>query len=258
MGRIRTIKPEFWRNEGLSELPEATHLLAAALLNYCDDEGYFNANEKLVQSECCPLREPSTSISDSLTRLSNNGYLRLGTGKDGRRYGHIVKFLDHQRINRPTPSKIKNLDIHWEGSPIPHTQLSEPSSPERKGREREGEGNGNGVGGSATSSKEHVFTGRFVKDVTEEKLQTWLKQYPLFNRSSLLADIELCDAYYRDADKKPDNWYFALLAWLKRTHERQQQTKATTKKSHNYENDIDYYTQRERMPKNAAWPISST
>ena len=183
MGRIRTIKPEFWRNEGLSELPEATHLLAAALLNYCDDAGYFNANEKLIQSECCPLREPSVSISDSLAQLSKLGYLRLGTSKDERRYGHIIKFLDHQRINRPTPSKIKNLEIEWEVSAIHHTQLVESSSPEGKGKEEEeeGEGEGNGVGGSATSSNEHVFTGRFVKDVTEEKVQTWLKQYPLSN-----------------------------------------------------------------------------
>jgi hypothetical protein len=33
MGRIRTIKPEFWRNEALSELPEFAHMLVAALLN---------------------------------------------------------------------------------------------------------------------------------------------------------------------------------------------------------------------------------
>jgi hypothetical protein len=41
MGRIRTIKPEFWRSEDLCSLPEATHMLAAALLNYADDEGFF-------------------------------------------------------------------------------------------------------------------------------------------------------------------------------------------------------------------------
>lgn len=137
MARIRTIKPEFWQHEELSALPEATHMLAAALLNYADDEGYFNANPKLVQSACLPLREPSVSVHDSLIALSNQGYLVLGRGDDGRTYGHIVHFLDHQRINRPVPSKIKGLRIEWGGSPTTHPQLSESSSPEWNGREGE-------------------------------------------------------------------------------------------------------------------------
>ena len=112
MARIRTIKPEFWRHEDLSELPEATHLLAAALLNYADDEGYFNANPKLVQAECCPLRELSVNIHDSLNQLVSIAYLALGTGEDGKRYGHILNFKEHQRINRPTESKINKLSIH--------------------------------------------------------------------------------------------------------------------------------------------------
>ena len=43
MARIRTLKPEFWKHEGLSELPEATHMLAAALLNYAHPMHYGRA-----------------------------------------------------------------------------------------------------------------------------------------------------------------------------------------------------------------------
>lgn len=133
MARIRTIKPEFWTHEDLSELPEATHMLAAALLNHADDEGYFNAHPGLIRAACCPLREPSVSIPDSLNRLVSVEYLRLGTGSDGKRYGQVVTFDDHQRVNRPTPSKIKALDIEWDDSATHHTQLIEASPPERKG-----------------------------------------------------------------------------------------------------------------------------
>ena len=114
MARIRTIKPEFWTHEGLSALPEATHMLAAALLNYADDDGYFNANPGLVQAATSPLREPSVSIPDSLHLLAKEGYLRLGTGPDGRRYGHIVSFTDHQTISHAKPSKIKDVGIVWD------------------------------------------------------------------------------------------------------------------------------------------------
>lgn len=137
MSRIRTIKPEFWRHEELSELPEATHMLAAALLNYADDDGYFNANPKLVRAECCPLREPSVSVHDSLNQLEKIGFIDTGIAPDGKRYGRIVKFSEHQRINRPSPSKIKALPIEWESSVRVHAQCSEGSPPEGKGREEE-------------------------------------------------------------------------------------------------------------------------
>ena len=135
MARIRTIKPGFWKDEDLSSLPEFVHMLAAALLNYADDEGYFNANPKLVQAECCPLREPSMSIHGALNELSSIGYLRLGMGADGKRYGHILKFKEHQVISRPTASKINKIDISWEDSRSTHGALTENSTPEGKGKE---------------------------------------------------------------------------------------------------------------------------
>jgi len=154
MARIRTIKPGFHKHEDLSALAPETHLLAAALLNYADDEGYFNANPKLIKGECCPLREDSLNVTVMLTDLSNADYLRIGKGKDGRIYGHIKNFLDHQVVNHPYPSKIKDLDITWGHSlNIPGTP-PERSPPEKEYRienkekegNREGKGNGKGKG----------------------------------------------------------------------------------------------------------------
>lgn len=156
MGRIRTIKPEFWRHEALSDLPEATHILAAALLNYADDEGYFNANPKLVQAECSPLREPSVSTHDSLNALSSAGYIRLGDGSDGRVYGHIVKFTEHQRVNRPTPSKIKDISITWRDAVKPHPQFTESSLPEKE----QGTGKGNREQGKEAAQAQQRGCGR--------------------------------------------------------------------------------------------------
>lgn len=135
MSRIRTIKPEFWQDEDLSMLPPETHMLAAALLNYADDEGYFKANPKLVKAACCPLREDSVSIHESLGELSNVGYIRLGTGVDGKRYGHICGFTKHQRVNRPSPSKIKQIDISWDSSLKTHGEFTE-GSPQERNREQ--------------------------------------------------------------------------------------------------------------------------
>lgn len=150
MARIRTIKPEFWKNEALSELPEATHMLAASLLNYADDAGYFNANPRLIQAECFPLRELSVSVQESLIHLSRVGYLKLGKGEDGRDYGLICSFSQHQVINRPTASKIAVLSIDWTPSLNAHGVVCEVSLPEGKGREQ-GTGNGEREGKGSRS-----------------------------------------------------------------------------------------------------------
>ena len=143
MGRIRTVKPEFFTHEELSSLPEITHLFAAGLLCYADDEGFFNANEGLIKASVFPLRELSVSIHDMLKQLVEMGYIRLGSNGTTRRYGQIIHFDLHQRVNRPTPSKIKGLQINWEGSLNTHTQLTEDSLPEGKGKEQ---GTGKGTG----------------------------------------------------------------------------------------------------------------
>ncbi|MEQ8226702.1 MAG: hypothetical protein RIA64_01350 [Rhodospirillales bacterium] len=139
MARIRTVKPGLWKHEELSELPAETHMLAAAILNYADDEGYFNANPKLVTAECFPLRDLSVSVHDSLMYLWSVGYIDLGTGKDGKRYGRVVTFLEHQRVNRPKSSEIKDVGIVWDERDTNHQQISDDASPEGKGREVERE-----------------------------------------------------------------------------------------------------------------------
>lgn len=169
MARIRTIKPKFWSNEELSALPEATHLLAAALLNYADDEGYFNANPKLVQAECSPLREPSVSTHDSLITLARIGYIKLGTGADSKRYGVLPTFSEHQRINRKTDSKIKTISIVWDDSLSPHTQLTEPSHPEGNGREEEGKGKEDAAASAAHSGSAEIELYKRGKEILGAK-----------------------------------------------------------------------------------------
>ena len=136
MPRIRTIKPEFWAHEELSELPPETHMLAAALLNYADDMGLFNANPKLVKAVCCPLREDSLSIQCGLNQLAKIGYIKLGKGEDGKTYGVIEKFAKHQVIGRPSKSKINDIRIEWDDSLNTHGGLNEGSLQERKGKEQ--------------------------------------------------------------------------------------------------------------------------
>lgn len=138
MARIRTIKPSFWKHEELSELPAETHMLAAALLNYADDHGYFNANDKLIRAECCPLRELLVSVPESIQSLQTINYIRLGTTPDGKRYGQVVKFEEHQKVSHPTDSKIATLSIAWDEFWKPQENFANPPEPLRPEKEEEG------------------------------------------------------------------------------------------------------------------------
>ena len=108
--RIRTVKPEFWQDEDLAEISETARLVAIGLLNCADDEGFFNANEKLIKSSLFPLTEPSLSIHVCFKQLVECGYLKLYACIEGKKtYGHVVNFSKHQKVNRPSPSRIKPL-----------------------------------------------------------------------------------------------------------------------------------------------------
>jgi len=135
MARIRTIKPEFWRDELLAGISPEAALLAIGLLNHCDDEGYFNANPKLVESDIFPLRTLSFTTTVLLRELSEIGYIEVYSGFDGKTYGKIVNFEKHQVINKKTASKIKDLCNLQYDYRSPTEPL--PTGKERKGKELE-------------------------------------------------------------------------------------------------------------------------
>lgn len=144
MARIRTIKPEFWTDEDLSEVSEAACLLAIGLLNYSDDEGYFNANQKLIKAAIFPIREQSGSIPVLMQELSSAGYISLFSGADGKIYGLVNNFSKHQVINKAKKSIIKELCI------LPYEYGTDtvgiPPGKERKGKEGKGKTPHTGAG----------------------------------------------------------------------------------------------------------------
>ena len=163
MARIRTIKPEFWLNEELASVSEPARLVAIGLLNLADDEGWFKAHSRLVESALFPFSEPSVSIHECLTQLSNIGYIVTYIGTDSKQYGQVVKFDEHQRVNRPSPSKIGPLIQFSEQSVINHGALT--VGKEGKGKEQGKEGKG----------KEVVITKKVIKP---ESFKQFFTMYP--------------------------------------------------------------------------------
>jgi hypothetical protein len=103
--RIRTIKPEFYQDEDLAQLPREVRLLAASLLVWADDEGYFRSHPALIAGALYPYDPDGKEfVHGGLTELSRSGFVQLFEGS----VGFLPGFPRHQVINRPTKSKLKD------------------------------------------------------------------------------------------------------------------------------------------------------
>jgi hypothetical protein len=133
--RIRTIKPQFWLCPEMADVSEPAALLAIGLLNYADDEGYFQADPRRIKAAVFPLRETTIPVTQMLRELEEVFFIETTTGTDGKPYGRVATFTEHQKINRPTPSKIRprwpahdsSAGTLTANSVSTHEQLSEDS-----------------------------------------------------------------------------------------------------------------------------------
>jgi hypothetical protein len=215
MARIRNIKPDFWSNENLSALPEATHILAAALLNYADDEGFFNANPDLVKAACSPLRVPTVPVEASLLTLAQIGYVSLGDGQDGRRYGHVFKFKYHQKVNRPNPSKVWDIAIRWQFGPFTECSVLEGEGKWKGKWNREGDCDEHASRDSSPSVLTFPVSGGNPEwALTEAKIADYVKAFP---GVKVLAECRVARQWCIDNPKKrktPGGMPAFLTRWL--------------------------------------------
>ena len=199
MARIRTIKPEFWLNEELASVSEPARLVAIGLLNLADDEGWFKAHSRLVESALFPFSEPSVSIHECLTQLSNIGYIATYIGTDSKQYGQVVKFDEHQRVNRPSPSKIGPLIVFSEQSVSNHGALT--AGKEGKGREQGMEGNGREVGIAKESIGDN-FERFWIAGMTKQNKQGALKSFTKQHKESKQEIIAFTDYLINDVQQR--------------------------------------------------------
>jgi hypothetical protein len=113
---------------------DATKLLAIGLLNVADDEGYFYADAKLIRNAIRPFDDESRITTVSIRDLSEIGYISIRKHPTHGDIGKVVAFADHQVINKPKRSKLREL--HEYG--IDTVSIPDESRLEGKGKEGKG------------------------------------------------------------------------------------------------------------------------
>lgn len=153
MPRIRTIKPEFFTSLTIASLAVEARLTFIGLWTHVDDEGRCVDDTRLVRAALWPLDDRSfADVENDLTELSRASLIRRYEA-NGKRYLSVSGWGEHQKINRPTPSKLPSPPVDavtpassinttrpglTEDSVSHHVPRTEDSLAERKGKERKG------------------------------------------------------------------------------------------------------------------------
>ncbi|WNZ11978.1 hypothetical protein [Streptomyces sp. 11x1] len=118
MARIRTIKPEAFFSESLAEVSVEAERTFFGLLTQADDHGRHRDNAAIIAGLLWPLRAEHTSVhvEDDLQQLADAGLLCRYTGCDGRRYLHVVTWSEHQKIDKPSQSRLPSCPQHHAGA----------------------------------------------------------------------------------------------------------------------------------------------
>ena len=105
--RARNIKPGFFKNEMLGDLPPMVRLLFAGLWCMADRSGRLEDRPKRIRAEILPYDD--CDVDGLLQRLAGAGFIRRYV-VNGKRFICIPTFLNHQKPhNREKPSDIPPL-----------------------------------------------------------------------------------------------------------------------------------------------------
>lgn len=126
MARARLLKPGFFSNDKLAELPAHGRLLFAGLWTLADREGRLHDRPKWIKGVLFPYENPP--VERLLTMLADAGFI-LRYEVDSERYIQVTGFQKHQHVHvNEQPSTIPAPDEHRAALPNGETNPSVTTS----------------------------------------------------------------------------------------------------------------------------------
>jgi hypothetical protein len=109
VSRIRTIKPDFWTDDTITECSLSARLLFIGIWNFADDAGNLDRSAKQIKARVFPV--DSIDCEPLIQELITHGLLIEYSVSD-KKYLHIQGFAKHQVINRPVPRLYRHTTTH--------------------------------------------------------------------------------------------------------------------------------------------------
>jgi len=157
MARIRTLKPECWEDERVGFVSRDARLLWVVLITMADDEGRFRAVPAMIAGHGFGYDDDALAgIPGWLQELQDVGLVLLYGGPGDSRnppespgpsrgpFGCLPKWSRHQRVNKPSPSRIpaapegSGAAPDSAGEPGPHAGVPEQDQDQGAGTMEQG------------------------------------------------------------------------------------------------------------------------
>lgn len=113
MARKRMVSPELLTSVPVASMPINSRYAFVALWMYFDDAGRGKDHPDLIRAHTWPL-DPvynSRKVKADLDRMEERGLI-CRYNVDGVAYLHSPSWVEHQSINRPTPSRFPPCPVH--------------------------------------------------------------------------------------------------------------------------------------------------
>lgn len=110
MARIRTIKPEFPQSESMGRVSRDARLLFILLWTVADDSGRTRGASRMLASLLYPYDDDAGKKIDGWLCELEREHCVIRYQVEGASYLQICNWLNHQKIDRPSTSKIPPFD----------------------------------------------------------------------------------------------------------------------------------------------------
>ncbi len=250
MARSRMIKPEFFTDPKVGKLSRDARVFLMGLLVQADDVGNVMAEPVFLRSRIFPWDEDldSASIQGFLDECSAVGLIALYEHSSNT-YAHIVNFLKHQKIDKPS---------QWRNPPPPKPVEQDDSTATPRGLDAQSAPKSqpkpkpkpNSAGGAATrpiNKNFELFEAKVKQmfpslELTLDQFESWHETYPDANLIAALVNVQawLDDRPERPPNRRPRGF---LVNWFGNAQTAADKSKPVKPDEPILENFLDYVEQ---------------
>jgi hypothetical protein len=226
MARARNIKPGFFTNEELVELPFSTRLLFIGLWTIADRDGRLEDRPKRIKIELFPC--DNLDVNKALNELAARGFI-IRYEVEGGRFIQVVNFEKHQSPHiKEAPSTIPAPGEHHtstgraalnEDSLIPDS-LNEDSLI---------------VGKRARTNRATLFPDAF------DPPYAWAAEELGVDAAFVDAAIPQMRDWSHSKGESRKDWTAFARNWLRKEHADRQRSRASPNGSHSGDSALDYF-----------------
>lgn len=197
MARIRTIKPEFPHSESMGKVSRDARLCFIMLFTLADDEGRLRGNSRMLASLLFPYDDDAKSKIDKWLEelVAVESIVRYQC--EGDSFIEIAKWLSHQKIDKPSKSKL----------PAPTNESRILANPRESSSLDQGEDQGSRIKEKKCAIAQHP------SDVQE---QVWKDWTALRKAKRAPVTETVIDSARKEAQKAGMSFNDFLVVWCRR------------------------------------------